>query len=131
MTSGCAPRPPAISNVRSFHRLVVEIGCPFGATTVIIGAYSASGGRAGMRLSREAWVSGRGKLFVANLVASNRWNDSSKLHSSQSPGASGAAPISPTEKYVYASYIREPVVKDGTGGTVYYHRNSQYSVGNA
>ncbi len=37
MTSGCAPRPPAISNVRSFHRLVVEIGCPFGATTVING----------------------------------------------------------------------------------------------
>ncbi|RME21373.1 MAG: RHS repeat-associated core domain-containing protein, partial [Candidatus Zixiibacteriota bacterium] len=42
--------------------------------------------------------------------------------------ASGAAPASPTEKYVYASYIDEPVLKDGTGGTVYYHRNSQYSV---
>ncbi len=42
--------------------------------------------------------------------------------------ASGAAPTSPTEKYVYASYIDEPVLKDGTGGTVYYHRNSQYSV---
>ncbi len=42
--------------------------------------------------------------------------------------SSGAAPASPTEKYVYASYIDEPVLKDGTGGTVYYHRNSQYSV---
>ncbi len=42
--------------------------------------------------------------------------------------ASGAAATSPTEKYVYASYIDEPVLKDGTGGTVYYHRNSQYSV---
>ncbi len=42
--------------------------------------------------------------------------------------ASGAAPSSPIEKYVYASYIDEPVLKDGTGGTVYYHRNSQYSV---
>ncbi|RME27591.1 MAG: RHS repeat-associated core domain-containing protein, partial [Candidatus Zixiibacteriota bacterium] len=42
--------------------------------------------------------------------------------------SSGAAPTSPTEKYVYASYIDEPVLKDGTGGTVYYHRNSQYSV---
>ncbi len=42
--------------------------------------------------------------------------------------ASGAAPASLIEKYVYASYIDEPVLKDGTGGTVYYHRNSQYSV---
>ncbi len=42
--------------------------------------------------------------------------------------ASGTAPSSPIERYVYASYIDEPVLKDGTGGTVYYHRNSQYSV---
>ncbi len=42
--------------------------------------------------------------------------------------ASGALPASPTEKYVYGPYIDEPVLKDGTGGTVYYHRNSQYSV---
>ena len=42
--------------------------------------------------------------------------------------ASGAAPASPTEKYVYGSYIDEPIIKVGTGGTVYYHANDLYSV---
>jgi len=36
---------------------------------------------------------------------------------------SGTAPSSPAEQYVYASYIDEPILKDGTGGTVYYSRN--------
>jgi len=44
----------------------------------------------------------------------------------------GAAPTSPREKYVYASFIDEPILKDGTlasgTGIVYYHRNQQYSV---
>jgi RHS repeat-associated protein len=37
----------------------------------------------------------------------------------------------PTNRYVYASYIDEPVVRKaaGTGGTIhYYHRNQQYSI---
>ncbi|MFN9411131.1 MAG: RHS repeat domain-containing protein [Pirellula sp.] len=43
----------------------------------------------------------------------------------------GDAPSSPLYRYVYASYIDEPVVRKGagTGGTIhYYHRNQQYSV---
>ena len=43
----------------------------------------------------------------------------------------GDAPSSPLYRYVYASYIDEPVVRKGagTGGTVhYYHRNQQYSI---
>ncbi|MCU0716507.1 MAG: hypothetical protein MUD03_10310 [Pirellula sp.] len=38
----------------------------------------------------------------------------------------GDAPSSPTHRYVYASYIDEPVVRKaaGTSGTIhYYHRN--------
>ncbi|WP_182869636.1 RHS repeat-associated core domain-containing protein [Stieleria mannarensis] len=41
---------------------------------------------------------------------------------------SGTAATSPTYTYVYASYIDEPVVRDGTGGLRYYHRTQQYSV---
>jgi RHS repeat-associated protein len=43
----------------------------------------------------------------------------------------GDAPSSPLYRYVYGSYIDEPVVRKGagSGGTVYYyHRNQQYSV---
>jgi RHS repeat-associated protein len=43
----------------------------------------------------------------------------------------GGAATTPTVRYVYASYIDEPVVRKtaGTGGTlVYFHRNHQYSV---
>jgi RHS repeat-associated protein len=43
----------------------------------------------------------------------------------------GGAATTPTVRYVYASYIDEPVVGKtaGTGGTlVYFHRNHQYSV---
>jgi hypothetical protein len=43
----------------------------------------------------------------------------------------GNAPIASLYRYVYASYIDEPVVRKGTGtgGTIhYYHRNQQYSV---
>ena len=46
--------------------------------------------------------------------------------------SSGANPSSPTEQYVYASYIDEPILKDGTlssgTGIVYYSRNQQYSI---
>ena len=45
-----------------------------------------------MRLSREAWASGRGKLFVVSLVAQDRSTESTEFRSAQSPGASGAAP---------------------------------------
>ena len=41
---------------------------------------------------------------------------------------SGSQPTSPTEQYVYALYIDEPLIKIGTGGTLYYHRNRQYSI---
>ena len=41
---------------------------------------------------------------------------------------SGTAPASPTYTYVYASYIDEPVMRGGSGGLRYYHRNQQYSV---
>ncbi|AMV34100.1 tRNA(Glu)-specific nuclease WapA precursor [Pirellula sp. SH-Sr6A] len=43
----------------------------------------------------------------------------------------GDAPSSPTHRYVYASYIDEPVVRKATGtsGTIhYYHRNQQFSI---
>ena len=43
----------------------------------------------------------------------------------------GGAPSTATNRYVYGSYIDEPVVRKttGTGGTVlYYHRNQQYSI---
>jgi len=43
----------------------------------------------------------------------------------------GGVASTPTNRYVYASYIDEPVVRKaaGTGGTIhYYHRNQQYSI---
>ncbi|MEQ1830777.1 MAG: RHS repeat-associated core domain-containing protein, partial [Pirellula sp.] len=43
----------------------------------------------------------------------------------------GDAPSSPLYRYVYGSYIDEPVVRKGagSGGTIYYyHRNQQYSI---
>ena len=44
--------------------------------------------------------------------------------------ASGAAPSASTYRYLYASYIDEPVLRVTTTGSVktYYHRNQQYSV---
>ena len=44
--------------------------------------------------------------------------------------ASGAAPAASTYRYLYASYIDEPVLRVTTTGSVkiYYHRNQQYSV---
>ncbi len=41
---------------------------------------------------------------------------------------SGTAATSPTYTYVYASYIDEPVYRDGSGGVRYYHRTQQYSI---
>ncbi|MDV6034165.1 MAG: RHS repeat-associated core domain-containing protein [Phycisphaera sp. RhM] len=41
---------------------------------------------------------------------------------------SGTATTNPTYNYVYASYIDEPVVRDGIGGLRYYHRTQQYSI---
>ncbi len=43
----------------------------------------------------------------------------------------GGVASTPTNRYVYASYIDEPVVRKaaGAGGTIhYYHRNQQYSI---
>ncbi|MDX1927995.1 MAG: RHS repeat-associated core domain-containing protein [Pirellulaceae bacterium] len=42
----------------------------------------------------------------------------------------GTAAASPTHRYVYASYIDEPVLRFKPSGseTLYYHRNQQYSV---
>ncbi len=40
----------------------------------------------------------------------------------------GTAAASPTYTYVYASYIDEPVMRGGSGGLRYYHRNQQYSI---
>jgi hypothetical protein len=43
----------------------------------------------------------------------------------------GGAATTPTFRYVFASYIDEPVVRKtaGTGGTLFYfHRNHQYSI---
>ncbi len=44
--------------------------------------------------------------------------------------ASGAAPSLSTYRYVYASYIDEPVLRFTTSGSTshYYHRNQQYSI---
>ena len=41
---------------------------------------------------------------------------------------SGAAASSPTYTYYYASYIDEPVMRVGSSGNRYFHRNQQYSV---
>jgi len=41
---------------------------------------------------------------------------------------SGTAATSPTYNYVYASYIDEPVYRDGTGGDRYFHSGQQYSI---
>jgi RHS repeat-associated protein len=41
---------------------------------------------------------------------------------------SGTAAGSPTYTYVDASYIDEPVMRGGSGGLRYYHRNQQYSI---
>jgi RHS repeat-associated protein len=41
---------------------------------------------------------------------------------------SGLVPASPSEEYAYASYIDEQLLKDGTGGTVFYHANNLYCV---
>ena len=40
----------------------------------------------------------------------------------------GDAPTSATESYVYGTYVDEPVLKVGTGGNTFYHRNQQYSI---
>ena len=44
--------------------------------------------------------------------------------------ASGAAPSSSTYRYLYASYIDEPVLRFTASGSVshYYHRNQQFSI---
>ncbi len=55
-----------------------------------------------MRLSREAWASGRRKLFVVSLVAQNRSTESTELRSTQSLGTSGArASSSYARTYTY------------------------------
>lgn len=41
---------------------------------------------------------------------------------------SGSVATSPTYTHVYASYVDEPVMRGGTGGLRYYHRNQQYSI---
>jgi RHS repeat-associated protein len=41
---------------------------------------------------------------------------------------SGSSASAPNENYVYGTYIDEPLLKDGTGGIVFYHHNGQYSV---
>ena len=41
---------------------------------------------------------------------------------------SGTAPSSPSEKWVYGVYIDEPLIKVGTGGTLYYHAHDLFSV---
>ena len=40
----------------------------------------------------------------------------------------GTDATTPTYTYVYASYIDEPVMRGGSGGLRYYHRNQQYSI---
>ncbi len=42
--------------------------------------------------------------------------------------AATTAATSPTYSYVYASCINEPVMRGGSGGLRYYHRNQQYSI---
>ncbi|WP_430453468.1 RHS repeat-associated core domain-containing protein [Rhodopirellula europaea] len=41
---------------------------------------------------------------------------------------SGASPGSPEYTYLWGDYIDELIVRDGTGGRRFYHRNQQYSV---
>ena len=40
----------------------------------------------------------------------------------------GTAASSPTYNYVYGSYIDEIILRTGSGGNRYYHRNQQYSI---
>ena len=42
--------------------------------------------------------------------------------------AAGTAASSPTYNYVHGSYIDEILVRTGSGGNRYYHRNQQYSI---
>ena len=42
--------------------------------------------------------------------------------------AAAADLSAPNEMYVYGSYVDEPIFKTGTGGNLFYSRNSQYSV---
>lgn len=42
--------------------------------------------------------------------------------------AAGTAASSPTYNYVYGSYIDEIILRTGSGGNRYYHRNQQYSI---
>ncbi|MEO1527314.1 MAG: RHS repeat-associated core domain-containing protein [Planctomycetota bacterium] len=40
----------------------------------------------------------------------------------------GAAAVNPLYTYAYGTYIDEPIMRGGTGGLTYYHRNQQYSI---
>lgn len=40
----------------------------------------------------------------------------------------GANASNPNEEFIYGSYVDEPIAKTGSGGTLYYHRNQQFSV---
>jgi len=42
--------------------------------------------------------------------------------------AGGTAPASPSERYIYGTYIDAPIWKTGTVGAVYYHANNLYCV---
>ena len=81
--------PVPSSTSQPLRRDNAEFACIVRRKTAIIGASSASGGGAEMRRSREAWASGRGKLFVVSLIASDRPTEISELRSAQAPRASG------------------------------------------
>ncbi len=74
-----------------------------------------------MRLSREAWASGHGKLFVDSLVAQNRSTESSELRLAQSLGASGARASSS-----YASTYTYTGRRWDAGLSLYYFRARYY-----
>ncbi len=79
------------------------------------------------------WVSDN-KLWSADIDANGTGGSVVYVQMDQQTIADysvGGAASTPTYRYVYASYIDEPVVRKtaGTGGTlVYFHRNHQYSV---
>jgi RHS repeat-associated protein len=98
-----------------FDSRMASATVPVGATESIEGTHSYTYDALGRRVSKSG-ESEDTTVFVCS---------GQQLMSEYLAGASAAAT---KEKYVYASYIDDSIVKDGTGGSSYYHRNQQYSV---
>jgi RHS repeat-associated protein len=98
---------------------IVPVGCPDG----IEGTHSYGYDALGRRVSKT--VDGQATVLVC---LTHPLEHSSYAGQVVAEYTSGLVPASPNEEYAYASYIDEPLLKDGTGGTVFYHANNLYCV---